>query len=103
MFCNVKGAINFTIKYKMDTERNDFMEEILTIKNAEKYYGNRSSLTKAIDDISFSVSKGEFVAIMGASGSGKTTLLNVVSTIDKVSAGHIFVDGIDVTKLKGND
>ena len=79
------------------------MEEILTIKNVEKYYGNRSSLTKAIDDISFSVSKGEFVAIMGASGSGKTTLLNVVSTIDKVSSGHIFVDGIDVTKLKGND
>lgn len=79
------------------------MEEILKIKNVEKYYGNRSSLTKAIDDISFSVSKGEFVAIMGASGSGKTTLLNVVSTIDKVSAGHIFVDGIDVTKLKGND
>ena len=103
MFCNVKDAINFTFKYKMDTERNDFMEEILKIKNAEKYYGNRSSLTKAIDDISFSVSKGEFVAIMGASGSGKTTLLNVVSTIDKVSAGHIFVDGIDVTKLKGND
>ena len=103
MFCNVKDAINFTFKYKMDTERNDFMEEILTIKNVEKYYGNRSSLTKAIDDISFSVSKGEFVAIMGASGSGKTTLLNVVSTIDKVSAGHIFVDGIDVTKLKGND
>ncbi len=103
MFCNVKDAINFTFKYKMDTERNDFMEEILTIKNVEKYYGNRSSLTKAIDDISFSVSKGEFVAIMGASGSGKTTLLNVVSTIDKVSSGHIFVDGIDVTKLKGND
>ena len=103
MFCNVKDAINFTFKYKMDTERNDFMEEILKIKNVEKYYGNRSSLTKAIDDISFSVSKGEFVAIMGASGSGKTTLLNVVSTIDKVSAGHIFVDGIDVTKLKGND
>lgn len=103
MFCNVKDAINFTFKYKMDTERNDFMEEILKIKNVEKYYGNRSSLTKAIDDISFSVSKGEFVAIMGASGSGKTTLLNVISTIDKVSAGHIFVDGIDVTKLKGND
>lgn len=103
MFCNVKDAINFIFKYKMDTERNDFMEEILKIKNAEKYYGNKSSLTKAIDDISFSVSKGEFVAIMGASGSGKTTLLNVISTIDKVSAGHIFVDGLDVTKLKGND
>lgn len=103
MFCNIKDAINFPFKYKMDTERNDFMEEILKIKNVEKYYGNRSSLTKAIDNISFSVSKGEFVAIMGASGSGKTTLLNVISTIDKVSAGHIFVDGIDVTKLKGND
>ena len=79
------------------------MENILEISKVEKYYGNRSSLTKAIDNISFSVSKGEFLAIMGASGSGKTTLLNVISTIDKVSSGHIFVDGIDVTKLKGND
>lgn len=87
----------------MGTERNDFMENILEISKVEKYYGNRSSLTKAIDNISFSVSKGEFLAIMGASGSGKTTLLNVISTIDKVSSGHIFVDGIDVTKLKGND
>lgn len=87
----------------MGTERSDFMENILEISKVEKYYGNRSSLTKAIDNISFSVSKGEFLAIMGASGSGKTTLLNVISTIDKVSSGHIFVDGIDVTKLKGND
>lgn len=79
------------------------MENILEISKVEKYYGNRSSLTKAIDNISFSVSKGEFLAIMGASGSGKTTLLNVISTIDKVSSGHIFVDDVDVTKLKGND
>ena len=103
MFCNIKITTNELYRYKMGTERSDFMENILEISKVEKYYGNRSSLTKAIDNISFSVSKGEFLAIMGASGSGKTTLLNVISTIDKVSSGHIFVDGIDVTKLKGND
>ena len=78
------------------------MENILKVKNVEKYYGSKSSLTKAINDISFEVEKGEFVAIMGASGSGKTTLLNLISTIDKVTAGEIFVDGENITKLKGN-
>ena len=57
------------------------MEEILKIENIEKYYGSKSSLTKAIDSISFTVDEGEYVAIMGASGSGKTTLLNCISTI----------------------
>ena len=79
------------------------MESILKIANIQKYYGSRSSLTKAIDNISFEVDKGEFVAIMGASGSGKTTLLNCISTIDRVTSGHIFVDGEDITKLKGNN
>ena len=60
-------------------------------------------MTKALNNISFEVVKGEFVAIMGASGSGKTTLLNCISTIDRVSSGHIFVAGEDITKLKGND
>ena len=78
------------------------METILKIDKIEKYYGSRSSLTKAIDNISFSVEKGEFVAIMGASGSGKTTLLNCISTIDRVTSGHIYVVGMDITKLKGN-
>lgn len=78
------------------------MENILKIDKIEKYYGSRSSLTKAIDNISFSVNKGEFVAIMGASGSGKTTLLNCISTIDRVTSGHIYVAGMDITKLKGN-
>lgn len=78
------------------------MENILKIESIEKYYGNKSSLTKAINDISFNVTKGEFVAIMGASGSGKTTLLNLISTIDKVTSGNIFVGGEDITKLKGN-
>ncbi len=79
------------------------MENILKLSKVEKYYGNKSSLTKAIDNLSFDVSKGEFVAIMGASGSGKTTLLNCISTIDKVTSGHIFVAGKDVSKLKGNN
>ena len=78
------------------------METILRINNIEKYYGNKSSLTKAIDNISFEVGKGEFVSIMGASGSGKTTLLNCISTIDKVTAGDIYVDNEDITKLKGS-
>lgn len=79
------------------------MEKILEVKNIEKYYGNKSNLTKAIDNISFEVDKGEFVGIMGASGSGKTTLLNTISTIDKVTAGHIIINNKDITKLKGNN
>ena len=75
--------------------------ELLKVEGIEKYYGNKSSLTKAIDDLSFKVEKGEFVAIMGASGSGKTTLLNCVSTIDRVTSGHIYLEGEDVTTLKG--
>ena len=79
------------------------MENILKIEKIEKYYGNKGSLTKAIDNISFDVNTGEFVAIMGSSGSGKTTLLNLISTIDKVTSGHIYVANSDITKLKGND
>lgn len=78
------------------------METVLEVKNIEKYYGNRSNITKAIDNISFDVEKGEFVGIMGASGSGKTTLLNCISTIDRVTAGKIIINGNDITKLKGN-
>lgn len=78
------------------------MNELLKIDNIQKYYGARSSLTKALDGLSFLVAKQEFVAIMGASGSGKTTLLNCISTIDRVTAGHIYLGDIDITKLKGN-
>ena len=79
------------------------MENILKVEKIEKYYGSRSSLTKAINNLSFEVEKGEFVCFMGASGSGKTTLLNVISTIDKPTSGHIYVNGVDVTKLKGEE
>lgn len=78
------------------------MEKILKVSNVEKYYGNRGNLTKAINNISFDVVEGEFVGIMGASGSGKTTLLNCISTIDKVTSGHILINDTDVTELKGN-
>ena len=77
-------------------------EKVLEIKNIEKYYGNKSNLTKAIAGISFDVENGEFVGIMGASGSGKTTLLNCISTIDKVTAGKIIINKEDITRLKGN-
>ena len=75
------------------------MKEILKLDHIQKYYGNGGNVTKAIRDISFSVQEGEFVGIMGASGSGKTTLLNCISTIDTVSAGHIYLDGTDVTEI----
>ncbi len=78
------------------------MGELLKIDNIEKYYGTNSNLTKAIDNMSFVVEEGEFTAIMGASGSGKTTLLNCISTIDRVSSGHIYMADKDITKLKGN-
>ena len=77
------------------------MENILEVKNIEKYYGNKDNVTKAIDGISFNVEKGDFVGIMGASGSGKTTLLNCISTIDTVTTGKILLKGKDITRLKG--
>ena len=79
------------------------MEPILNVQHLQKYYGARGSVTRAVDDISFSVASGEFVGIMGASGSGKTTLLNCVSTIDSVTAGHILIEGRDITQLKSKE
>ena len=75
------------------------METILHAQNVVKYYGNRGNIAKAVDDITFSVMKGEFIGIMGASGSGKTTLLNCISTIDTVTSGHIYLRGADITAL----
>lgn len=76
------------------------MQNILMVEKIEKYYGNKGNITKAIDNISFKVDKGEFVGIMGPSGSGKTTLLNCISTIDTVTTGHIIINGQDITALK---
>ncbi len=76
------------------------MNTILQVENIEKYYGSKGNITKALDNISFTVSKGEFVGVMGPSGSGKTTLLNCISTIDTVTSGHISIQEQDITKLK---
>ena len=74
---------------------------ILEVSDIQKYYGNKGNITKAVNRISLSVGKGEFVGIMGASGSGKTTLLNCISTIDTVTSGKILVEGKDITTLRG--
>ena len=76
------------------------MNTILKVQNLQKYYGNKGNVTKAVDNISFNVSEGEYIGIMGASGSGKTTILNCVSTIDDATSGHIYIDGTDVTEMK---
>ena len=79
------------------------MNEILKIRKLEKYYGSKGSIVKAIDDISFSVSKGEFIGVMGPSGSGKTTLLNMIATIDEVTSGNIYLGGKDLTDISPKD
>lgn len=76
------------------------MTTILDVNNIEKYYGKKGNITKALDGVSFTIEKGEFVGIMGPSGSGKTTLLNCISTIDSVTSGTIGVNGQNITKLK---
>ena len=76
------------------------MENILKIDKIEKYYGNKSSLTKAIDNLSFDVEKGEFVAVVGTSGSGKSTLLHMLGGLDRPTSGKVFVDGKDIFSLK---
>lgn len=79
------------------------MKEILKVSNVEKYYGNKSNITKAVNNVSFLVNEGEFIGIMGASGSGKSTLLNCISTIDSVTTGHIYIRGKDITEMKSRD
>ncbi len=76
------------------------MKDYIRVCDVEKYYGNASNVTKAIDRVSFTVAQGEFVGVMGASGSGKTTLLNMLSTIDRVTAGHIWYGDTDITEMK---
>ena len=79
------------------------MAAILEVDHLQKYYGVRGSVTRAINDLSFTVDRGEFVGIMGASGSGKTTLLNCIATIDAPTAGRIAVEGREITRLKSRE
>lgn len=73
--------------------------EILKVENLSKVYGSGEAAVKALDNVSFSVQKGEFLAIIGSSGSGKSTLLHILGGVDLPTSGSVFVDGTDIYKL----
>lgn len=77
--------------------------EILKVQNLTKKYGKKDTEVVALDDVSFSVSKGEFVAIIGASGSGKSTLLHLIGGVDKPTSGKVFIDGTDIYALNNDN
>ena len=70
--------------------------QIIKVENLKKVYGKGENEVKALNGISFTVNKGEFIAIIGPSGSGKSTLLHILGGVDKPSSGKVYVDGIDV-------
>ena len=77
--------------------------EILRIENLNKIYGKGDNQVKAVDNVSFSVQKGEFVAIIGASGSGKSTLLHLIGGVDRPTSGKVFIDGKDIYTLNDDN
>ena len=77
--------------------------EILKVENLTKVYGKENSKVVALDNVSFSVEKGEFVAIVGASGSGKSTLLHLMGGVDTPTSGKVFIDGKDIYKLSSDN
>ena len=77
--------------------------EILRVENLCKEYGKGQTKVKALDNVSFSVEKGEFVAIVGASGSGKSTLLHLLGGVDRPKSGKVFIEGKDIYKLKDDE
>ena len=77
--------------------------EILKVQNLSKTYGKGENKINAVDNISFTVEKGEFVAIVGASGSGKSTLLHLIGGVDRPTSGKVFIDGKDIYSLDNDN
>ena len=77
--------------------------EILRVENLCKNYGKGETLVKALDNVSFTAEKGEFIAIVGSSGSGKSTLLHILGGVDRPTSGKVYVEGEDVYKLNENN
>jgi len=77
--------------------------EILKVEHLSKYYGKGTTEVKALDDVSFTVEKGEFIAIIGASGSGKSTLLHLIGGVDRPSSGKVFIEGEDIFNLSDDN
>lgn len=73
--------------------------EILKVEKLTKIYGKGENKVVALDNVSFTINKGEFVAIVGASGSGKSTLLHLIGGVDRPTSGKVFIDGIDIFKM----
>ena len=74
--------------------------KILKVENLVKTYGSGDNIVRAVDDVSFEVERGEFVAIVGASGSGKSTLMHMIGGVDTPTSGHIFIDDKEITGMK---
>ena len=90
-------------KDQWESKTDPHVPTVLKLKNIRKIYETQSTSTVAVKDVSFEISKGNFVGIMGASGSGKTTLLNMIATIDKATSGQIEIDGQSISELSEND
>ena len=74
--------------------------KILKVQNLVKTYGSGENIVRAVDDVSFEVERGEFVAIVGASGSGKSTLMHMIGGVDIPTSGHIYIDDKEITGMK---
>lgn len=85
------------------TERGVYTVNLLEVKSISKTYGSGEAAVHALKDVSFSVPKGEFVAVVGESGSGKSTLLNMIGALDTPTSGKVFIDGKDIFAMKDSN